>query len=84
MSHVKTAISLDRPLFEQLDHLARDMHISRSNLLAQALAEYLERRHNREMLARINEACAEGLDEQDHAFLGFAKQQLRKITEDEE
>ena len=78
--HVKTAISLDQSLFDELVRLARSMQVSRSELLAKALAEYLERRHNRELLAELNEVYAEEPDEEERAVLGYARRQHRRIA----
>ena len=81
--HIKTAISLEPSLFDELVSLARSMRVSRSHLLAQALAEYLERRQNQAMLARINDAYAEGPDEAEQAILRHAGRQHRKIVGNE-
>lgn len=46
MASVKTAISLQKPLFDEAKALARKMKIPRSRLLAIALREYLQRYEN--------------------------------------
>ena len=51
---VKTAVSLPYDLFHQADATARRRGISRSELYAQALAEYLERRECRAITERLN------------------------------
>ena len=81
--HVKTAISLEQSLFDELVRLAHNMQVSRSQLLAEALAEYLEHRRNRELLARLNDAYAEEPDEEERAVLRYARQQYREIAEAE-
>jgi putative addiction module component (TIGR02574 family) len=69
---------------DELVRLAQHLQVSRSQLLAQALTEYLARRRNHEMLAQINEAYADGPDETDQAVLGQAMQQQRRLlTADE-
>ena len=78
--HVKTAISLEQSLFDELVRIAHNMQISRSQILAHALAEYLERRHNQELLAQINEAYADGPDDAEQAVLRHARQQHRRIV----
>ena len=83
MPHVKTSISLEQPLYEQLERRAREMRVSRSSLLAQALADYLERWSNRELLMRINEAYAEGSDDEDRTVLRYAGRQHRRIAKAE-
>ncbi len=78
--HIKTAISLDESLFEELVQLALDEQVSRSQLLAKAFTEYLERRHNQRLLAQLNAAYADGLDEEERAVLRHARHQHRRIA----
>lgn len=56
MGNIKTAISLNKPLFEQIEALAREMHVSRSRLFVLAAQEFLERHKNRKLLQAINDA----------------------------
>lgn len=51
---MKVAISLPDPLFSAAEHLAEQLHVSRSQLYAQALAEYLERRQENVVRERLN------------------------------
>jgi metal-responsive CopG/Arc/MetJ family transcriptional regulator len=54
MSIVKTAISVQESLFERAETLARELHISRSQLFSRALGEFLDRHENRMLLEAIN------------------------------
>ena len=56
---VKTAISLPDETFEAAERLARRQRISRSELYATAISEYLQRHGDEALLERINAACAE-------------------------
>ena len=56
MPNVKTAISIEKPIFEQMDILAKDLNVSRSRLFAMAAREFLQRHNNIELLKLINEA----------------------------
>lgn len=69
MVHVKTAISIDETLFGEAEALARKMGISRSQLFARAVKEYIRDRENEELLRRLNEAHADGLDEEEREYL---------------
>ncbi len=55
---MKTAISLSDPLFERGERFARDRGVSRSELYARALAEYLDRHDQADTTARLNELYA--------------------------
>jgi predicted transcriptional regulator len=54
MAIVKTAISVQESLFERADILARQLHLSRSQLFSRALDEFLERHESRMLLDAIN------------------------------
>lgn len=54
MHTVKTAISLDPCLHEAGDALAKELHISRSRLVALALEAFIERHRNQQMMERLD------------------------------
>ena len=62
MAHVKTAISLDESLFREVEDLAGKLGVSRRQLFARAVEEYVRRHENEELLRRLNEAYAGGPD----------------------
>ncbi|MFA7240565.1 MAG: hypothetical protein WC091_10660 [Sulfuricellaceae bacterium] len=62
MHTVKTAISLDPGLHEAGDALAKELHISRSRLMALALEAFIERHRNRQMLERLDTAYGDAPD----------------------
>jgi hypothetical protein len=76
MGNVKTAISLEEKLFEQGEAAARDLKLSRSGLYALALEEFLKRRENNRLAERLDEAYADGGDQEDRDFLRAAAQRL--------
>ncbi len=59
MATVKTAISLEKPLLEQVDEAAQEMGIPRSRLFVLAVEAFLQRRENERLLATLNELYAE-------------------------
>ncbi len=81
MSTVKTAISIEKPLFQQVENLARKMRVSRSRLFALALEEYMQRRKNRELLEQINAAYADEPDPGEQALLRKVKRKHRRMVE---
>ena len=54
-SSMKTAISIADKLFREADAAAKQLGISRSELYATALSEYLARRNAREITARLDQ-----------------------------
>ena len=56
MANIKTAISIEKPIFEQMNVLAKDLNISRSRLFALAAQEFIQRHKNIQLLQSLNEA----------------------------
>ena len=56
--HMKTAISLPDPLFEQAERFAQRLEMSRSQLYSQALQEYLERHDDDSITEALNKIYA--------------------------
>lgn len=56
MTTVKTAISLDRELLEEIDAIASETGQPRSRVLAEAAREYLRHRESRRHLDELNRA----------------------------
>lgn len=65
MAHKKTTISIDEDLFREAEEWAGKLGFSRSRLFARAVADYIRQRENEELLERLNEAHADGPDEED-------------------
>ena len=82
MAHVKTAISLDKDLFEQLESLAEEMQVSRSQLLGLALEDFLHRRHNQLLLDQLNAAYDHSPDDPtERTLLQGTRRQQRRLVE---
>ena len=56
---MKTAISLPDELFESADALAERLGLSRSELYAMAVAEYLAKHRDEDITVRLNEVFAD-------------------------
>jgi metal-responsive CopG/Arc/MetJ family transcriptional regulator len=56
---MKTAISIPDPLFNAAEEAARRLDISRSELFARALEEYLAARREDDVTRRLNEVYTE-------------------------
>lgn len=80
---VKTGISLPRALFDRAEELAQKMNVTRSRLFSLALEDYVRRQRNAELLAQINAACSDGLDDEEKEFLKAASEQFGRRAEGE-
>lgn len=56
---MKTAISLPDELFEAADSLAERLGVSRSELYARAVAEYLAKHRHEDLTERLNQVYAD-------------------------
>jgi len=56
MANVKTAISIDKALFEQVNKLADELDVSRSHLFVLAVEEFIQRYENEQLLQQLNQA----------------------------
>ncbi len=77
---MKTAISIPNPLFEMAEELAKQLHISRSELYAKALAEYLHSYQRASITERLNQVYAE---EDSAADSVLSQLQLATIAKEE-
>ena len=80
MQAMKTAISIEKNLFDQADNLARTMKVSRSKLFVIALQDYIEHQKNKDMLAQINAAYADEPDTTEQTLRRKSRQQHRRIV----
>jgi len=83
MQAVKTAISIEKKLFDQAEKMARSMNVSRSKLFVIALQDFMEHQKNKELLAQINAAYTDEPDETEQTILRKSARQHRRLVEGE-
>jgi metal-responsive CopG/Arc/MetJ family transcriptional regulator len=83
MQAIKTAISIEKNLFDQAEIIARTMKVSRSKLFVIALQDFIEHQKNKEMLAQINAAYDDEPDPTEQALRKKVRRQHRRIVEGE-
>jgi len=81
MPSVKTAISLQPLLFDQVKVLAREMQISRSRLFVLAVEEFIERYQNQKLLEEINAAYENMPDTAEQDLQRRMRRQHRQLVE---
>jgi metal-responsive CopG/Arc/MetJ family transcriptional regulator len=80
---IKTAVSLKRSLYDQVDKLAKDMSIPRSQVFVLALEAFVVKHHNRLLLQQINNAFADQPKPQEQKRIKSMRRSHRKIVEGE-
>jgi predicted transcriptional regulator len=83
MPAIKTAISIEKALFDQAEELALEMKVSRSRLVSLALDQFVRKHEQQDMIRRINEACGGFPDQEEKDFLRLANASAAKLTEDD-
>jgi len=83
MKAVKTAISIEKDLFDQAEKMARSMKVSRSRIFVIALQDFIEHQKNKDMLARINAAYADEPDKVEQTLRRKSRRQHRRMVEGE-
>ena len=81
-SNMKTAISIDNGLLQQVDETARLMGLSRSRLFALAVGDFLERRRREHMLLRLNEVYTSGMEREQERLLKGMKAKVRRTIKE--
>jgi metal-responsive CopG/Arc/MetJ family transcriptional regulator len=83
MANIKTAISLQDTLLEQVDAMAREMNIPRSRLFALAVEDFIRRYQNQQLLERLNAAYEDTPDPAEQSLRRRMRRQHRQIVEGE-
>ncbi|HMN30517.1 MAG TPA: hypothetical protein PKE45_20370 [Caldilineaceae bacterium] len=81
MANVKTAISIQEPLFQKVEQLATAMHVSRSRLFTLAIEQYIHNYEKQQMLERLNAGHAGGVEPEDRLLLDGIRRHQRRLFE---
>jgi metal-responsive CopG/Arc/MetJ family transcriptional regulator len=80
---IKTAISIQKTLFEQAESLAQQLNISRSHLFGLAIETFVKNHQNQILLDEINQAYSDEPDQNEKILLSKMRNQHRKLVENE-
>jgi metal-responsive CopG/Arc/MetJ family transcriptional regulator len=83
MPGVKTAISLDENLFEKVNEIANELHISRSKVFTLAMLDFLKKQENKKLFAQINKAYEDQPTEEESKIMKSMRKSQIKISEKE-
>jgi len=83
MANVKTAISINKPLFEQVGNLAHELNTSRSRIFTLAAAEFIRRHKNLKLLEAINASYDDFPDEKEASFQSIMRSRQFKMVKDQ-
>ena len=80
---MKTAISIPDELFNKVDELAAELHLSRSQIFTEAVMEYLKRQQNLKILDAINKVYSEDDTEEEKRLREEGKKHYAGLLKDE-
>ena len=83
MANIKTAISLERTLFGEVEALADEMEISRSHLFTLAAREFIHRHKSRKLLDALNSAYDDLPDTTEKALQTQMRSKHRELVKDQ-
>jgi metal-responsive CopG/Arc/MetJ family transcriptional regulator len=82
MANIKTAISIEQPLFKEIEALAKEMKISRSRLFSVAVRDFIQHHKNQELLNAINAAYNDRPDFSEERLNKQMKSKQRRLVKD--
>ena len=80
---MKTAISIPDELFNKVDELAAELHLSRSQIFTDAVIEYLKRQQNLKILEAINTVYSDDETDEEKRFREEGKKHYAGLLKDE-
>jgi len=80
---IKTAISIQKSLFEQAESLAQQLNMSRSQLFGLAVETFIKNHQNQILLEEINRAYSDAPDPDEEVRLSKMRRLHRKFVERE-
>lgn len=83
MATIKTAISIEKDLFDRVNELAEELQMPRSQVFVLAVQEFLDRHQNRAMLETLDDVYADGLDQSEEAYREAVRRRHRRLVEGE-
>jgi metal-responsive CopG/Arc/MetJ family transcriptional regulator len=81
MATIKTAISIQESLFDQVNDLAEELQMPRSQLFALAVEQFIKRYENRSIFEALNEVYGEAPDSDKEALHEGMRRQQRQLVE---
>ena len=81
MTTVKTAISIEKSLFDEVNALAEELQMPRSQLFVLAVEEFIRRHQSHRMLDALNALYADVPDPNEEALREGMRRQHRQLVE---
>ena len=83
MANIKTAISIDKPLFKEMNELAQELNTSRSRVFSLAAQEFIDRHRNQKLLQAINKAYEDIPDDKEESLRSIMRERHLRMVKDQ-
>ncbi len=83
MATIKTAVSLDKTLFDQVNKMAQILNIPRSRLFALAAKEFIQKHQNQKLLDAINSAYDDISDSEEQKVYSKMRNKHRRMVKNQ-
>jgi len=83
MANRKTAISIEKPLFDEVEALAEELKVSRSYLFTLAAREFIQRHKSQKLLDSINAAYKDSPGTNEEKLIAQMKPKQRHLVKDQ-
>jgi len=80
---VKTAISIQKELFQEVNKLAEELHVSRSRLFVLAVRDFIKKNENKKIISQINKAYGDYADSNEESLQNAMRQKQARNIERE-
>jgi metal-responsive CopG/Arc/MetJ family transcriptional regulator len=80
---IKTAISIQKSLFEQAEILAQQLNVSRSHLFSLAMETFVKNHQNQRLLDEINQSLSDEPDPGEKVRFSKIRNQHRNLLQNE-
>ena len=84
MANVKTAVSMDENLFQEMNRLAKRLGLNRSQLLSEAVRELVEEYRSKDLLEELDEAYGDQQAEEVELARSSKEYERRRVARAEE
>jgi metal-responsive CopG/Arc/MetJ family transcriptional regulator len=83
MAGIKTAISLEQNLLEQVNKNAEEMQVSRSKFFAMAVKDFIQKRQNQKILDKLNSVYDDRSNEDESKTLNAMRAKQNQMLKEE-
>jgi metal-responsive CopG/Arc/MetJ family transcriptional regulator len=83
MANIKTAISIEKPLFDEIEALSEELRVSRSSLFTLAAREFIQRHKSLKLMEAINAAYKDSPAINEEKLRAQMKSKQRRLVKDQ-